>query len=120
MNNFKGNKYTETQNLDIKEIAKLVRADLKQFKDCKFSVSIERYSMGQSLNVYIMQTPFDVYEYIEEERKYTLRANNLVTEVKNILNQYNYDNSDSMTDYFDTRFYSDIRFGKWNKAWTRL
>jgi hypothetical protein len=26
-----------------------------------------------------------------------------------------YDNSDAMTDYFDTAYYTDINIGKWNK-----
>jgi hypothetical protein len=26
-----------------------------------------------------------------------------------------YDNSDAMTDYFDTAFYTDINIGKWNQ-----
>ncbi len=28
-----------------------------------------------------------------------------------------YDNSDAMTDYFDTAYYIDVNVGKWNKAY---
>jgi hypothetical protein len=28
-----------------------------------------------------------------------------------------YDNSDAMTDYFDTAYYFDVRVGKWNKQY---
>ena len=28
-----------------------------------------------------------------------------------------YDNSDAMTDYFDTAYYTDINIGKWNKGY---
>ena len=28
-----------------------------------------------------------------------------------------YDNSDAMTDYFDTAYYMDINLGKWNKPY---
>lgn len=28
-----------------------------------------------------------------------------------------YDNSDAMTDYFDTAYYTDINIGKWNKPY---
>jgi len=31
---------------------------------------------------------------------------------------YNYDDSDSMIDYFDTNFYSHFAIGKWDKAFT--
>jgi len=38
--------------IDTKEVAKLVRKELKtQFPHHKFSVRIERYSMGSSINV---------------------------------------------------------------------
>ena len=33
-----GNKYAEVKDLKVKDIAKLVRKDLKKFKGCKFSV----------------------------------------------------------------------------------
>jgi len=28
-----------------------------------------------------------------------------------------YDNSDAMTDYFDTAYYTNIRIGKWDKPY---
>lgn len=47
------------RSLGIKEIAKIVRKQLKQqFPACKFSVKIERYSMGQSLHIDLMEGPF--------------------------------------------------------------
>lgn len=39
----------------------------------------------------------------------------LLKRVVEIVNQYNYDNSDPMTDYFDTNFYLDLSLGKWDK-----
>ena len=33
-----GKKYAEVKDLKVKEIAKLLRKDLKKFKGCKFSV----------------------------------------------------------------------------------
>lgn len=33
---------------------------------------------------------------------------------------FNYDNSDSYTDYFDTRFYLHVEIGKWNKPFQVL
>lgn len=47
------------RNIGIKEIAKKVRTHLRtQFPDCKFSVTIERYSGGQSMNISLMEAPF--------------------------------------------------------------
>ena len=46
-------------NLDITEISKIVKKKLKEkYPECKFSITIERYSGGQSLNVSLMTAPF--------------------------------------------------------------
>ena len=47
----------ELLSMDIKDIAKLIRKELKKEfgKDIKFSVTIHRYSGGQSLNIKIKQ-----------------------------------------------------------------
>ena len=43
---------------DITDTAKEIRKKLKvEFPDCKFSVTIERFSMGQSLCVALMSSP---------------------------------------------------------------
>jgi len=48
------------RSLDIKDIAKIVRSELKKgFPTCKFSVTLERYSMGQSLHIALMEAPFE-------------------------------------------------------------
>lgn len=46
-------------NLDLKEIAKRLKIQLKkEYPKCKFSVQIQRYSMGQSLHISLMEAPF--------------------------------------------------------------
>jgi len=59
-NGYAGNKYDK--NLSLKEIAKIVRKELKEkFPKCKFSVRTEYYSMGQSLHLSLMSGPFDAF-----------------------------------------------------------
>ncbi len=96
-----GAKYETTKDLDIAEIAKLVRKDLKEaYPRYKFSVRIDRYSMGQSLDVVVSNT--DLVRHSDA-------ADKLQHEVKEIVNAYNFDDSDSMTDYFHVAFYSGVR-----------
>lgn len=45
----------------------------------------------------------------------TEEGHNLLKRTVEIVNQYNYDDSDIMTDYFDVNFYLHISLGKWNK-----
>lgn len=151
----------EKYTMNIKDIAKEVKQQLKrEYPTCVFSVAIERYSMGQSLHVSLMQNDFKIIrdfkdipeiaflyigtgytkEQIRQKQKekhhqlneYTFheeydinkwcngvflteQGHNLFKRVCEIINQYNYNDSDSMTDHFDVNFYLSLNIGKWNK-----
>lgn len=122
------------RGLDIAEIAKLVRKDLKaEFgKDNKFSVRISRFSGGQALDVYPKKVNDDLcytYEELYEEnnldhlrdynpalyeslnelyQRATFLNKETVKKIKSIVDNYNYNESDSYTDYFDVGFYSHV------------
>ena len=122
-----GNKYD--RNLDIKTIAKLVRTELAieypTTKGWKFSVKIERYAGGQSMNIFILSVPSDVFVYDAltyeahfntmngeggawDAMRHTNQWKEIFASIEAIQNQYNYDNSDSQTDYFDVNFYGHV------------
>lgn len=123
-----GNRYAETRDLDIVELAKLVRKQLKKRfpKGYKFSVRTER-GITSSLDIEIKEVPFKIvnpewavhliddpycnkWEYPRDGSRYTPEANKLRDSIEEWLETYNFDNSDSMTDYFHSRFYSDVTF----------
>ena len=122
---------TEKINMSITDIAKAVRKDLKaEFgKDIKFSVRSQKFSGGTSLTVEIKKCILDFIkdeEAFDEEYlnyklenpslfknlKYRYHNNDIIAvkdEIKeridNIVNFYNFDESDIMTDYFCVNFY---------------
>lgn len=100
--NITGSKYEATKGMGIVEIAKLVRKDLKEsFPEYKCNVQVEKYSMGCSLHIQIHNTGLTPHS--DEARQ-------LEGEVRAVADEYNFDNSDPMTDYFSTRFYcNDVR-----------
>ena len=114
----------------IKDIAKEVRVNLKkEFPECKFSVTIERYSGGQALNVYLMSSKENVfvadYEYEQINHYYIDRNDALTNYGKEVLNKANelsnadnWDKSDSQVDYFFVNYYFHLSVGKWNKPYT--
>ncbi len=150
-------------SMDLKDIAKIVKQKLKkEYPGCVFSVTIERYSMGQSLTVALMKSDIKIikdfkdisdkafwsYEsrshytkdQIEESQKkdyhqlnpYTFnddynpdiwsngiflteQGHNMLKRVNDIVNYYNYNDSDSQTDYYDVNFSLSMHIGKWNK-----
>lgn len=114
----------------------MIRMDIKaaikagQLPNAKYSVRIDRYSMGQSIDAHISEVespklilnvarvkaekehPHDYYAIYHNSglRQYSEMGNELLQTVKNIVEAYNYDGSDTMTDYFDVNFYSNIAF----------
>lgn len=142
-------------NTDINQIAKNTRETLKkEFPNCKFSVTLHKYSGGRTMTIALMSADFEAmksnaswdgeaqlnrYQLLKsfEERSGTQIVNNewavipegyalcngalvsrkaweVLHRAAEIGNADNWDNSDSMTDYFDVNYYLDINIGKWN------
>jgi len=121
----------------ITDIAKSIREYVKKkYPDCKFSITTEKYSGGQSLSVYLMQAPFNPlkdeskwdissegnkyysvnYNYIEKNENLSDEAKKILQDVRSFYNKYNYNHSDPMTDYFNVRFYESMGIGRWDKG----
>lgn len=87
------NNYAETKLHNVKEIAKIIRTHIKsRFPMCKFSVR----SDYNSIDLDLLSSPF-------AKDSDELKA--IVHYVFKFADSWNYDNSDSMTDYFDKNFY---------------
>jgi hypothetical protein len=127
-NKTKGKMYDNVKDLSIKEITDLIRTELKiEFPDFKFSVKSDRNSIGVS----IVDLPYNPYselydKYYKKEitndqlRDYDNRGYGDISnirhnarfqkdmkKIKEIRNQYNFDDSDSQTDYFHVNYYGD-------------
>ena len=82
---------------DTKEIAKICRTKLRKlFPMVKFSVTTSRFSGGSEISCSIKESPFE---------KDSIYLKVIMLYATELINSYNYDNSDSMTDYFDVNFY---------------
>lgn len=126
-----------TQITDIKEIAKLVRADIAaaikagKLPALKVSVRLERYSMGRSLHVTVTGVPAGFRVANEANVKWSAenphlsasfhapeearsRYNEVATRALDTLNSivaaYNWNRSDTQSDHFDVNFYAHVQF----------
>jgi hypothetical protein len=123
-NMFTGSKYEQTKTMDIVQLSKLVKEELNiYFPDWKFSVKTDRFSGGQSLTVNIKELPYNPYS--KEKQKsleeltdfYPIQTDQIYSEqylndskrIRAIVEQYNFDDSDAMVDYFHVRYYSHVR-----------
>jgi len=130
-----GSKYAENKNASTVAIAKLIREDIKNHinNGClpagKYSVRSKYFSGGSSIHIEVKNIEHAVYtdEYINCVKNnlpvrdwprcgYTLVAKNVLDTLKAISNQYNYDGSEVMVDYFDVNFYFNANFDwRWVK-----
>ena len=129
MSNFTGNKYEATRNLTVKEIAKLIRKDVKEniqsglLPKIKVSVTTESFAGGSVINLRVKKAPFNPFneDYVKSHienpygtrhgiERFTQEAKDVLHKLEDIVNQYNYDNSDLMTDYFERGFYESIEY----------
>lgn len=126
MLNYSGIKSHATEDLDIAELAKLVRQDLKaalaagELPRGKYRVRISRYSMGQEMAISLADTgkswciakACHAYQDRAPSAAYadgfTTEYHQVVEKLEAIANAYNYDKSDSQTDYFDCNFHLTV------------
>ena len=119
-----GSKYRETKDMAVKEISKLIRKEIKiRFPEIKTSV---RTDGATGIDIEIKELPFRVtnpefvnfgidhpherYPSALDVPRYTPKAIELRDAVREIASAYNFDDSDSMTDYFHRRFYLSVDF----------
>lgn len=115
--------------MTMKEIAKRIRTTLKEkYPTTKFSVTVQHYSGGATLHLSVMESDVKMFlpekeltnyspnkYYIEKDEILTDEGKQMMAFVTKLVSSYNYDDSDSMSDYYDVNFYSEIRIGKWDK-----
>ena len=125
-----GAKYQATKDLTITEITKLIRDEIKEKyptkKGYKFSVIKEHYC---AIRIYVKASPQALFvkKYAElslsgdwqalynykdgygwRERTYSEFGLKLLDDLKRIGEQYNFDDSDAMIDYFHNNYYLNV------------
>lgn len=94
-------------NLNIKDIAKEVRKFIKEnFKGYKFSVTSENGRIW-AIRVSLVSAPETVV-LKGDNGKFTETGRDVFNKIKGYLDNFNYDNSEATTDYFDVNFFSTI------------
>ena len=129
LGHWRGSKADEVEHEGAVEVAKRVRVDLKDAfppKDgWKFSVRAPRYStlyvtVTQVPHGFVVKNPAWV-KFAQENPnqppphgmgRLTEEADAALKRMKSLVNEYNYDRSDSMTDYFDRGFYETVEFAR--------
>lgn len=101
------------KDLTTKDIAKLIRSDLKtQFgKTAKFSVRTNYFSMGSEINIYIRSASSSLFKEDGNEMEHL--KDEVIEKIKSIVDKYQIVESDLYRDYYSTNFYNSI--SDWNE-----
>src|SRR3990167_4611718 len=135
---FKGCKFSvssEYYSMGSSITIALIESDFKVIKDFK-DIPEKSLCECENSNYNREQIKINQENKYHQLNKYTLLENynknwcngvflteeghNLLKEAVKIAEQYNYDNSDSMTDYYDVNFGFNIWIGKWNKEFKEV
>jgi hypothetical protein len=107
---FIGERYEETKDLSVKEIARLIRKDIALDignvlpSAMRCSVRVEYYSGGCTLWLTVRKMPKQPACHLIETK------NRVVERLRYIANRYQRDASDIQADYFNVRFFERIIF----------
>lgn len=135
---FEGSKYQETKELDITALAKRIRQDIAHAsratnhtlrtlpKDLKVSVRISRYSMGQSIDVFVKKCSFQIENPMRVRHQHrfphaaqlsplahprlTAEAEAVLKRLEDIALAYQWDESDPQADLYNSRFHLRLEF----------
>lgn len=130
-NSWVGSNCPKDRFLPVKEVAGYIREYIKsdpELRACKWSVTTDSSSGCQSLTVSLMAGPFEAFcegfkegytQHVGCMKTVTPEAFRVISKIKSFAQSFNYDDSDSMTDYFDRGFYDHYSIGKWNKPYTK-
>lgn len=128
---WEGSRYDSS--LSTKEIAARVRSYVKEhWSQYKFSIRFELFAGGSSITLKLVSGPepafiegskYDRRGYLSTTSR--IRNHDGITEtifhllnnVCDYMNSFNYDDSDSMIDYFNTNFYTHIGIGELDKPY---
>ena len=114
--NFVGEKFDKNnpERFNLTWIISQLRNDLKKFNKDGFKFLVSKGYSGESISIKIKQFPKSILKIDEiPSRGNTPNQffdDDLIFELEKIGNTSNYDNSDSMTDYFDRNYYLHLEF----------
>lgn len=126
---WKGENYNS--NLRMTDIAKIIREYVKEkYPTYKFSITCDYNSIHIALmeapqNIFI-STNLNEYEkkglyiqinrfHIEKETRIIELGREIMQDIRDFTQTYNFDDSDSQQDYSHTNFYLYLAIGKWDK-----
>lgn len=97
------------KGMSNKEIAATVKKELsRRFPGTKWSATTGGYN---SIDLYLKSSPYHNEKHYQSRQEWAEKSPEIAAIIEyadKLLNSYNYNDSDSMTDYFDVNFYDSV------------
>jgi len=105
------NPFNELTEEVMEKIKENCQRSFGQFWESRLEQSIENYKKTTTETMYEQINNY----YVKDSFYLTDTAKEVFTKALNIINAYNFDDSDGQIDYFHTNFYLHMSIGKWDK-----
>jgi hypothetical protein len=116
-----GSNYEDTEDLDIPALGRRIKKGIKAMMEAgdipEMKLSVTTNRSPREVNVKFKSFPEDAPlfqkskdRFGQEQRVYSDQAKEVQEKVKDYVDTFNYDGSDIQTDYFNVRFYSNVKF----------
>lgn len=121
---WEGSEYRKHRFTSTTEIAAMIRKELRRFakkEGIKISVRTKYFAGGSSIDVDVTSISFDPFtecykEYLRSDRNFIHNCRHMYNphmrwifrRLKWTVNKYNFDDSESMIDYFSVNFYDHV------------
>ncbi len=131
---WRGSRYDH--NLKKNDLAEKFREFVKEaYPRCKFSIRSGWAGCTYTFHISLVQADFEAFTpeyreqrgsvqlnhyYLQKEDRITDRCREVMQNIIDFCESFNYDNSDSMTDYFDVNYYATYSVGTSEKYFTYM
>lgn len=105
------NPFNELNEKTIEKIEENCRRAFGEYYEDRIEQSIENYKNTTTVKMYEQLNHYSV----SDDFHLTEEAKSVINKALQIINSYNFDDSDGQIDYFHTNFYTHMSIGKWDK-----
>lgn len=115
---YKGSSYEDTKNLSCKDIAKLIRVQLKKFSGFKFGITTDYNHIRVRITAMPANTALYNPEWVAFNKanphehnsfqRYSADVARTLAAIEVLVSEYNKIDSDKFTDYYAPKFYGNV------------
>ncbi len=99
----------------VEEVMEEIKTNCQRMRGANWESQLENYIENFKKTTIERKYEQLNHFHVSDDFHLTEEAKSVINQALNIINSYNFDDSDSQIDYFHTNFYTHMSIGKWDK-----